>query len=172
MDEEIADIEMELRHLTGLPSNERMNLIFDESIPENLSHKKDWTPLAMKQSIKYAIDNNLNYIVLPIERRSISQIEQWGDNEPGVMQAIIDRNSIYSPRAYRSIVKKWDKDAKPFEDEYLDSDKRGNWTEGDIHKVVVLPITKAIREGIKKDGLTAYRRGGLVTQMKALIPNG
>jgi len=172
MDEEIADIEMELRHLTGLPSNERMNLIFDESIPENLSHKKDWTPLAMKQSIKYAVDNNLNYIVLPIERHSISQIEHWGDNEPGVMQAIIDRNSIYSPRAYRSIVKKWDKDAKPFEDEYLDSDERGNWTEGDIHKVVVLPITKAIREGIKKDGLTAYRRGGLVTQMKALIPNG
>lgn len=171
MDEEIADIEMELRHLTGLPSNERMNLISDESIPENLSHKKDWTPLAMKQSIKYAVDNDLNYIVLPIERHSISQIEQWGDKEPGVMQAIIDRNSIYSPRAYRSIVKKWDKDAKPFEDEYLDSDERGDWTEADIHKVVVFPITKAIREGIKKDGLTAYRRGGLVTQMKALIPN-
>ena len=142
------------------------------ALPENLSHKKDWTPLAMKQSIKYAIDNNLNYLVLPIEKHSIQQIEQWGDREPAVLTAILDRNSIYSPRAYRDIVKKWDKDAKPFNDEYLDRDKQGDWDENDIHKVIVLPITDAIRAGYKKDGLTAYRRGGLVTQMKALIPNG
>jgi len=87
------------------------------------------------------------------------------------MQAIIDRNSIYSPRAYRNIVKKWDKDAKPFQDEYLDKNKQGDWDENDIHKVIVLPITDAIKEGYKKEGLTAYRRGGLVTQMKALALN-
>jgi hypothetical protein len=125
----------------------------------------------MKQAIKYSIDNDLNYIVLPIEKHSIQQIEQWGDREPGVMQSILDRNSIYSPRAYRSIVKKWDKDAKPFKSEYLDKDVQGDWDEGDIHKVIVLPITDAIRAGYKKDGLTAYRRGGLVTQMKALTLN-
>ena len=161
-----ADIAIQIRQLT----NSLGTMV--NALPENLSHKKDWTPLAMKQSIKYAIDNNLNYLVLPIEKHSIQQIEQWGDREPAVLTAILDRNSIYSPRAYRDIVKKWDKDAKPFNDEYLDRDERGDWTEADIHKVIVLPITDAIRAGYKKDGLTAYRRGGLVTQMKALIPNG
>ena len=161
-----ADIAIQIRQLT----NSLGTMV--NALPENLSHKKDWTPLAMKQSIKYAIDNNLNYLVLPIEKHSIQQIEQWGDREPAVLTAILDRNSIYSPRAYRDIVKKWDKDAKPFNDEYLDRDKQGDWDENDIHKVIVLPITDAIRAGYKKDGLTAYRRGGLVTQMKALIPNG
>jgi len=37
-----------------------------------------------------------------------------------------------------------------------------------VHKVIILPITDKIKAGYKKDGLTAYRRGGLVTQMKAL----
>ena len=166
LNDQEADIAIQIRQLTN-----SLGTMFN-ALPENLSHKKDWTPLAMKQSIKYAIDNNLNYLVLPIEKHSIQQIEQWGDREPAVLTAILDRNSIYSPRAYRDIVKKWDKDAKPFNDEYLDRDERGDWTEADIHKVIVLPITDAIRAGYKKDGLTAYRRGGLVTQMKALIPNG
>ncbi len=171
MDAEISAIEVEIRKLTGQTDVNRLRAALGESLPENLSHKKDWTPLAMKQSIKYAIDNDLNYIALPIEKHTINVIEQWGDREPGVMKAIIDRNSIYSPRAYRNIVKKWDKDAKPFESEYLDREADGGWFESDIHKVIVLPITDAIKAGYKKDGLTAYRRGGLVTQMKALSLN-
>jgi len=168
LDKEIADIDLQLKKLTGLPGNESMVNVINNTLPDTLSHKKDWTPLAMKQSIKYAIDNNLNYLVLPIERHTIDVIEQWGGKERGVMQAIIDRNSIYSPRAYRDIVRKWDKDAKPFESEYIDRDGNGDWGETDIHKVIVLPITEAIKKGFKEDGLLAYRRGGLVTQMKAL----
>jgi len=136
-----------------------------QSIPEVLSHKRDWTPLAMKQSLKYALDNDLDYLVLPIERHSIKSIEQWGDDKRDIINTIIDRNSIYSPRAYRDIVRKWDKDAKPIEDYYYNNN---GITSDDVHKVIILPITDKIKAGYKKDGLTAYRRGGLVTQMKAL----
>jgi len=166
-----SDLAMQIRKLSGSFENSDSQALVSSLRPSNLSHKKDWTPLAMKEAIKYAIDNDLNYIVLPIEKHSMRKIERWGDTEPKVMQAIIDRNSIYSPRAYRNIVKKWDKDAKPFQDEYLDKNKQGDWDENDIHKVIVLPITDAIKEGYKKEGLTAYRRGGLVTQMKALALN-
>ncbi len=171
MDQKIVDIERQIQKLTGQHKTSQLLGVFDEAIPENLSHKKNWTSLAMKQMIKYAIDNDLNYIALPIEKHTMRQVEKWGDDDPGAMQAIINRNSIYSPRAYKNIVEKWDKDAVARQDEYLDRDRNGDWTEGDIHKVVVFPITDAIKAGFKKDGLNAYRRGGLVTQMKALIPN-
>jgi len=168
MDKEIAELDIKIRRVTGQGETAGIRNILTEALPENLSHKKDWTPIAMKQAIKYAIDNDLNYIVLPIEKHSIRQIEQWGEGERGVMKAIIDRNSIHSPRAYRNIIKKWDKDAKPFKTEYLDKDKQGDWTEENLHKVIVLPITDAIRAGFKKDGIPAYHRGGLVKQMTAL----
>ena len=169
--QEQADIDIELKRLVGTPSATGLGQIAGEAIPDTLSHKKDWTSLTMRGALQYAFDNKLNYLAFPIEKHTMKRIQDWGDTEFDSMTAAINRNSIYSPRAYKNIVGKWDKDAKPFEDEYLDKDRQGDWTEEDIHKVMVFPLTKAIREGIIRDGFNAYRRGGLVTQMKALIPN-
>jgi len=84
-----------------------------------------------------------------------------------ISTTIVERNSIYFPRAFTNIVKEMNKrsdikinNPKPYVDVYK--------LDGNSYNVTVIPLSKELLTTIKELGMYAYRRGGLVTQMTAL----
>jgi hypothetical protein len=141
-------------------------------VSDSITHKKDWAKFGMKQMIAWAIETDSEYLVLPIDKKDIATIEHWSigsleNTTKKISTTIVERNSIYFPRAFTNIVKEMNKrsdikinNPKPYVDVYK--------LDGNSYNVTVIPLSKELLTKIKELGMYAYRRGGLVTQMTAL----
>ena len=139
------------------------------AINPELPYKNTWTEMGTKDILKYAAENDMDFIAVPIEEKTIRKIEKWPDQEeaPIVLEAILDRNETYIPRAYSKLVGKQHPPIKTAK--IRDAD-------GYSHKVKVMYFPKELRkeylDKIKSGKIGAYKDGGLIDQTRQMFNKG